>query len=351
MYGDVVAVQDLNLSIDNMEFLTILGPSGGGKSTALRLIAGLEEPTSGEVQFDGGSVNGVLPRDRNVAMVFQNFALFPHMSVFDNIAFPLAIRKAPRDKIDAEVARVAKLLKIPHLLNRKPKELSGGEQQRVALGRAIIRKPSIFLMDEPLSNLDAALRSAMRTELKRLQKELQTTLVYVTHDQTEAMTMADRIAVIKDGKLLQIGTPEEIYNSPATAWVGGFIGSPPMNLIEVTTGLENGHPVLVTSSGSISIPSALSSKTGKVEKGTKMLLGVRPEDIKIEGIGQGLTLEVEVYLLESLGDSTIVDLKVGDAIIKAKTSAGFRAEIGKMVSIRLDENRISLFDAKTEQAL
>ena len=239
-FGNVAAIEGVNLEINDKEFLSILGPSGGGKTTLLRLIAGLEVPTEGEVYFDDKLVNGVPPRDRNISLVFQNYALFPHLTAFHNIAFPLAVRKTPKQDIDKRVKEVEELLGIQHILDRKPRELSGGEQQRVALGRAIVRQPDVLLMDEPLSSIDASMRIAMRTELKKLQKTLVTTLVYVTHDQTEAMTMADRIAVLRNGKLVQIDAPQAIYDSPKDSWVASFIGNPPMNLIPATM-LSNGQ--------------------------------------------------------------------------------------------------------------
>ena len=272
------------------------------------------------------------------------------MTARDNITFPLTIRKTPRSEVDSRLQEVTKLLKITHLLDRKPGELSGGEQQRVALGRAIIRKPDVFLMDEPLSNLDASLRAEMRTELKRLQKELQTTLVYVTHDQTEAMSMADRIAVIKDGGLLQLGTPDEIYNNPATAWIGSFIGNPPMNLIDCTVS-DDGKLILAGGACTLDIPNSLSSKTGKLRKGSRLKLGVRPEDIEIQEQPSDLSCQAEVYLLESLGDSVLVDFKLGEVIVKVKTKAGYEVKIGKNGYLKFNETKIILFDSKTDKSL
>ncbi|RLE52516.1 MAG: glycerol-3-phosphate ABC transporter ATP-binding protein, partial [Candidatus Methanomethylicota archaeon] len=229
VFGEVVAVDDVTLTIREKEFMVLLGPSGCGKTTTLRIIAGLEEPTKGEVYIDDQPVTYLPPKDRDIAMVFQNYALYPHMKVYDNIAFPLKLRKYPKEEIDKMVKEVAEMLHIEDLLDRMPKQLSGGEQQRVALARALIRRPKAFLLDEPLSNLDAKLRVVMRAELKRLQKELGVTTVYVTHDQAEAMTMADRIAVMKDGKVLQVGSPADVFNKPVNLFVAGFIGSPPMN--------------------------------------------------------------------------------------------------------------------------
>ncbi len=351
-YGDVPAVEKLDLLVRDREFLTILGPSGGGKSTTLRLIAGLETPDEGDIHIDDLRINELPPRDRNMTMVFQNYALFPHMTAEDNIAFPLVVKHTPKEEVEKRVKEVSSLLKISHLLKRKPKEMSGGEQQRVALGRAIVKKPNVFLMDEPLSNLDAALRTEMRVELKRLQKQLQTTLIYVTHDQTEALSMADRIAVIKDGKLLQIGSPEEIYNQPADAWIASFIGNPPMNLISCTLARNNDRTTLHAAENCVlEIPKSLISKLTDLEIGAKLKLGVRPEDIEIGAKGAMLFCEAEIYLLESTGDSTVIDFKMGDSIVKLKTKAGYKAKIGERAQLVFTGSKMVLFDAETGRAL
>ncbi len=252
-FGDVTAVQDLNLTVCDGEFLTLLGPSGCGKTTTLRMIAGLENQSSGDVRIGSRLMNGVPPGQRDVAMVFQLYALYPHLSVFENIAFPLRTQKVSRTETDRRVREAAQLLGIEHLLDRRPSKLSGGEQQRVALGRAIVRQPQVFLMDEPLTSLDPRLRSATRVELKRLQRTLQTTMVYVTHDQTEALSMAQRIAIMNQGKLQQIATPLDIYNRPATLFVAGFVGTPPMNLIDCAL-VDGDQPVLRDQSGAFVYP-------------------------------------------------------------------------------------------------
>ncbi|MCS4537930.1 MAG: ABC transporter ATP-binding protein [Thaumarchaeota archaeon] len=348
-FGDIAAVEGVNLEVKDKEFLSILGPSGGGKTTLLRLIAGLEVPTEGEVYFGDKLVNGILPRDRNVSLVFQNYALFPHLTAFDNIAFPLTVRKTPKSEIDKRVKEVAELLGIRHLLDRKPKQLSGGEQQRVALGRAIVRQPDVFLMDEPLSSVDASMRIAMRTELKKLQKNLGTTLVYVTHDQTEAMTMADKIAVIRNGKLVQIDSPQTIYDSPRESWVASFIGNPPMNLIPATW-LSNGQLEVSGVRPPITVKT-LSKKEG-LSAGKKVYVGIRPEDIEVSvAPADGAVCKGEVYLLESLGDSMIVDIKVGNSIIRAREKVDFRAQIGDQVFVRFNERRLALFDLDTGAAI
>ena len=328
-YGDVPAVEKLDLLVRDREFLTILGPSGGGKSTTLRLIAGLETPDEGDIHIDDLRINELPPRDRNMTMVFQNYALFPHMTAEANIAFPLVVKHTPKEEVEKRVKEVSSLLKISHLLKRKPKEMSGGEQQRVALGRAIVKKPNVFL-----------------------QKQLQTTLIYVTHDQTEALSMADRIAVIKDGKLLQIGSPEEIYNQPADAWIASFIGNPPMNLISCTLARNNDRTTLHAAEDCVlEIPKSLISKLTDLEIGAKLKLGVRPEDIEIGSKGATLFCEAEIYLLESTGDSTVIDFKMGDSIVKLKTKAGYKAKIGERAQLVFTGSKMLLFDAETGRAL
>ena len=343
-YGNVTALEGANLEIKDKEFLTILGPSGGGKTTFLRLLAGVETPTGGEIYFGDKPMNDVPPRDRNISMVFQNYALFPHMSVFDNIAFPLTVRNTPKDKVDRRVKEVAGLLSISNLLDRKIRQLSGGEQQRVALGRAIVRQPDVFLMDEPLSSVDASMRIAMRTELKKLQKTLGTTLIYVTHDQTEAMTMADRIAVMKNGKIVQVDSPQVVYDAPKDSWVASFIGNPPMNLI----------PGSFISKGQIELSGVQPPITVKSLKGdglvagAKVQLGIRPEDVEV-GFSpkDGIVCRGEVYLLESLGDSTIVDIKVGNSIVKAREKSDFTAQVGDKVFVKFNERKMTVFDGST----
>ncbi len=298
-----VAVNDVSLEVSDGEFFTLLGPSGCGKTTTLRIIAGLEKPTRGRVYIDGVDVTDLPPRKRDVAMVFQTYALYPHMKVYDNIAFPLKLRKLPKDEIDRRVKEVAELLRIKELLDRYPKQLSGGQQQRVALARALVRKPKVWLMDEPLSNLDALLRVRMRAELKRLQKELGITTIYVTHDQVEAMSMADKIAVMNAGRVLQVGTPAEIYGRPKTLFVAGFIGTPPMNFLRVEFREEGGRYLLKGREFSLELPSELGELVGgKVPSGGELVMGVRPEHIEIaEGSEREGTILAEVYVVEPLG--------------------------------------------------
>jgi multiple sugar transport system ATP-binding protein len=349
-FGNVVAVNDVSIDIRDKEFVVLLGPSGCGKTTTLRCIAGLETPDSGEIYIGDTLVNDLPPKDRDVAMVFQSYALYPHMSVFDNIAFPLKMRKVSKQEIQERVRKVAELLRIAHLLDRKPRQLSGGEAQRVALGRAIVRNPRVFLMDEPLSNLDAKLRLYMRAELKRLQRELGVTTVYVTHDQAEAMTMADRIAIMNLGVLQQVDTPDGVYTKPANTFVAGFIGSPPMNMVDCTLKREDGGAALDFGPFTYRPGSALQELLQKADVGPELVFGFRPEHInlstgKVEG-----GLEAEVYVVEPLGSEIIVDLRFADHIVKAKTTE-FRANPGDTVWVTFQEDKIHIFDKKTGQAI
>ena len=329
--SDTSAVTNVNLDVNDKEFLVILGPSGSGKSTLLRLIAGLEELSSGDIYFGPELMNDVQPRDRNISMVFQNFALFPHMTVFDNIAFPLVASNTDTQTITSEVKRISSLLKIDDLLERRPSELSGGEQQRVSLGRAIIKKPQIFLMDEPLSNLDAALRSELRTEIKKLHEELKITFIYVTHDQTEAMTMADRIAIIKDGRVLQVDNPEQIYDFPSTSWIGSFIGSPPMNIIKAKSNKDS----LTIDSQEFNFKNSLSGN---------VMVGIRPENLKIVSKDEG-KLSGTVLFVDYLGDSNVVNIDIENQIIRAKVSDS-DLNVGSKTSITFNDDDIILFDDK-----
>ncbi|MEG2082761.1 MAG: sn-glycerol-3-phosphate ABC transporter ATP-binding protein UgpC, partial [Oscillospiraceae bacterium] len=281
--GDVTAVTDFNLEIEDKEFIILVGPSGCGKSTTLRMIAGLEDISKGELYIDDKLVNDVAPKDRDIAMVFQNYALYPHMSVYKNMAFGLELRKMPKDEIEKRVTEAAKILDIDHLLERRPKALSGGQRQRVALGRAMVRNPKVFLLDEPLSNLDAKLRTAMRTEITKLHKRLGTTFVYVTHDQTEAMTMGDRIVVMKDGFIQQVDTPQKLYNAPVNMFVAGFIGAPQMNFLDATVAVEN-DKVSIDFAGKykFTLPDSKVAGTSLKEyDGKTITVGIRPEDIKV----------------------------------------------------------------------
>jgi len=357
-FGDSLAVDHVNVEIQDGEFMVFVGPSGCGKTTTLRMIAGLEMITSGEIRIDDKLVNDVAPRHRDIAMVFQNYALYPHYKVSGNIGYPLRRRRVPKAEIDKRVHEVARMLDVERLLDRWPRQLSGGERQRVALGRAIIRNPSVFLMDEPLSNLDAKLRVQMRREIIRLQRVLGTTTIYVTHDQVEAMTMGDRIMVLRFGRIQQIGPPEQLYNSPANMFVGGFIGSPAMN---VAPGRLEGSAdglTLVTRSGRLALPPqtvarlrADGSETGPRE----VMWGIRAEDIRLgpapAGGGDGLDMRATVDLVEGLGSDAYVSLALSGDNIVARTPADARPAENATVGVQINPNKLHLFDAKTEETL
>ncbi len=349
---NVVAVDNVSLKIEKGEFFVLLGPSGCGKTTTLRIIAGLEKPTRGRVYIDEEDVTDLPPRKRDIAMVFQTWALYPHMKVYDNIAFPLKLRKLPQHEIDRRVREVAKMLRIEELLDRYPKQLSGGQQQRVALARALVRNPRAWLMDEPLSNLDALLRVQMRAELKRLQKELKITTVYVTHDQVEAMTMADRIAVMNRGRVLQVGTPFEVYHNPRTIFVGGFIGSPPMNFVRATFDKVGENYVLRFENVSLTIPSELGKHIeNRVGTGSEVVIGIRPEHISLASAEEENAIPGEIYVVEPLGTETILNVKIGETVIKMKVLKELILPVGERVWIKFDLDRIHIFDPKTEEAI
>jgi multiple sugar transport system ATP-binding protein len=350
--GDVVAVRDLDLEVEDHEFMVFLGPSGCGKTTTLRCISGLERPESGTIRIGDTVVNRMSPAVRDIAMVFQFYALYPHLSARDNIAFPLQARRLPKDEIRRRVHEVARVLRIEHLLDRRPRQLSGGEQQRVALGRAMVRRPQVFLMDEPLTNLDAKLRSEMRAELKRLQKDLNTTTVYVTHDQVEAMSMGDRIGVMKEGRIEQIGTPDEVYNHPASLFVAGFVGSPAMNFVPAQY-QDGAQPTLHLAEGAFQLPVGPQWASAIRERatGSSFTFGIRSEDIALYTEPGPDRIPSEVYVMEPLGDVNLFDLKLGEHIIKAKTLPNFRLRIGDRLWLRLDPDKMHIFDAQTERAV
>ena len=354
--GGVTAVSDFNLDIADKEFIVLVGPSGCGKSTTLRMVAGLEEITEGELYIGDKLMNDVAPKDRDIAMVFQNYALYPHMTVYDNMAFGLKLRKTPKAEIDRRVKEAAKSLDIEHLLNRKPKALSGGQRQRVALGRAIVREPKVFLMDEPLSNLDAKLRVQMRTEITKLHNRLQTTFIYVTHDQTEAMTMGTRIVVMKDGFIQQVDTPQNLYDYPTNLFVAGFIGSPQMNFIDVTLVKEGDDVFAVFEGNKIKVPE------GKVKKlkdpsyvGKEVIMGIRPEDLHDEEIflqsAQDSTVKAYVEVVELLGSETFLYLNVAGQNITARVDPRSTARAGDTIKIAFDPNRLHFFDKDTEESI
>jgi len=349
-FGSVTAVDNLNLKVEDKEFIVLLGPSGCGKTTALRCIAGLETPDGGEIYIGDELVNDIPPKERDIAMVFQSYALYPHMTVFNNLAFPLKMRKYSKSEIHQRVQKSADLLRIGELLERKPKQLSGGQAQRVALGRAIIREPKVFLMDEPLSNLDAKLRLHMRAELKRLQKELGTTTIYVTHDQAEAMTMGDRVAIMNLGELQQYSSPHEAYNNPQNLFVAGFLGSPPMNFIDCTYQERDGG-TLDSGTFQLSLPEAISDNVKKNISNSEVVLGFRPEDVTLSNLEVSDSIKAEVYVYEPLGSEIIVDLKIGDTLARAKVSPDTQLKIGQPEWLNLNKNKMQIFDKKTGKAL
>jgi len=348
-FGTTQAVKEVSLDIEDGDFVVLLGPSGCGKTTTLRCIAGLETPDSGDIYIGDTKVNEVAPKDRDIAMVFQNYALYPHMSVFDNIAFPLKMKKVQKEEIKKRVQKVAEMLNIPELLPRKPAQLSGGQQQRVALARAIVRQPKVFLMDEPLSNLDAKLRLSTRAELKRLKHELKVTTIFVTHDQAEAMSMSDKIAVMNAGELVQYGDPMTIYNEPASTFVGGFVGSPPMNLIKGT--VVDGGTTLETIGFRYKLPDAMAQMIKKAGA-TEVVFGVRPESLQLSTTAvPNANFEAEIYVVEPLGDHALVDLKVKDDVYRAVAAGGFRADVGQKVWVMFKDQSVRVFDGKTGMAI
>jgi multiple sugar transport system ATP-binding protein len=355
-FGAVTAVNDLNLTIEDKEFMVLVGPSGCGKTTALRMVAGLEEISSGQVKIAGKVVNDVLPRDRDIAMVFQNYALYPHMSVYDNMAFGLSLRNTPKAEIERRVGATAQLLGLESLLKRKPRELSGGQSQRVALGRAIVREPQVFLMDEPLSNLDAKLRVQTRAEIIKLHRRLGITTIYVTHDQVEAMTMGTRIAVMQNGVLQQCDTPMEIYTRPSNMFVAGFIGTPSMNFLEATVQKSDDGYILRGSSFQLD-PPPVSRVTLESYVGRKLVFGIRPADLfdtkfKLQfEPTQGNTLTSMVEVVEPMGDLTTVYAVIGTEQIVAAIDAETTVKDGDTLKLAVDLNRGHLFDPETQFAL
>jgi multiple sugar transport system ATP-binding protein len=347
-YSEVTAVSDLNIQIQDREFLVLVGPSGCGKSTALRMIAGLEEITGGDIYIGDRRVNDVAPKDRDIAMVFQSYALYPHMSVYDNMAFGLKLRKRPRQEIERRVKEAADLLGLQNLLQRKPKQLSGGQQQRVALGRCIVRNPQVFLFDEPLSNLDAKLRAQMRIEIKRLHAQIPTTSVFVTHDQVEAMTLGDRVVIMRDGRIQQIGTPLAVYGKPANKFVAGFIGAPAMNFIEVTVHSEAGGTA-VESGGLRLTVSAADARGLAAHAGRRVIMGVRPEHLVLGDGPPGTGFDACVEVVEQLGSEIVLETRVGsDSISVARVAAETPIRRGDQLRLSAQLGRLHFFDPQTE---
>ncbi len=353
-FGNVTAVNNVTLEIPDKQFTVLVGPSGCGKTTALRLIAGLEEATAGNIYIGDRLVNDVAPKDRDIAMVFQNYALYPHMSVYDNMAFGLRLRRYPRAEIDRRVKEAAALLGIEQLLDRKPKQLSGGQRQRVALGRAIVREPQVFLMDEPLSNLDAKLRVQTRAEIKKLQARLQTTTVYVTHDQVEAMTMGDVIVVMRDGVIQQVDSPLNLYEKPANMFVAGFIGSPAMNFIPARLVTRDGATVLDADAFAMEVPPDIAA-LARDWVGREIIFGIRPEDIQDRAFARdahpGWVLKATVDVHEPLGSDVILYLSVGPHSIVARVDAHSEAKMGQATEVVFNMRKLHLFDPQTHQAI
>ena len=363
--GNVVAVSDFNLEIEDKEFIIFVGPSGCGKSTTLRMIAGLEEISKGELYIGDVLSNDISPKDRDIAMVFQNYALYPHMTVYDNMAFGLKLRKVPKDEIDRKVKEAAKILDLEHLLDRKPKAMSGGQRQRVALGRAIVRSPQVFLLDEPLSNLDAKLRAQMRTEIAKLHQKLGTTFIYVTHDQTEAMTMGDRIVVMKDGIIQQVDTPQALYEKPCNKFVAGFLGSPQMNFVESVL-RKNGSKYVVEFGSadtkstrgviySVELPEAkiVPELANYVDK--EIIMGIRPESVHDEEMylsnaSTGI-IECDVDITEMMGAETFLYLTCQGIPLTARVSPRSKARPQDKIKVAIDPNRVHLFDKDTEATI
>src|ERR1700691_1100896 len=350
-YDEVHAVKGVNLEIRDREFVVLVGPSGCGKTTTLRMVAGLESITSGDVLIGDTVVNDLPPMDRDIAMVFQNYALYPHMSVYDNMAFGLKMRKFEKPEIGKRVRDAADILGIGELLSRKPRQLSGGQRQRVALGRAIVRHPRVFLFDEPLSNLDAKLRVQMRVELKKLHLRLGTTAVYVTHDQVEAMTLGDRVVVMKDGVVQQVGEPLELYNRPANRFVAGFIGSPAMNFAKVGVAEENGAIYAVGEGLRLTLPAALAARL-RSYVGEEVTLGIRPEDLLLDGgSADGLSFGAVVEVIEQLGSEILLDVKVGSGSMVAAVEPTVKAKVHEQLSLAVNPERLHFFDNHSEAAI
>jgi len=353
-FGDVVAVNEMSIEVEDKEFLVLVGPSGCGKTTALRLLAGLEEISEGTIYIGDRAVNDVAPKDRDIAMVFQSYALYPHMSVYDNMAFGLKLRKTPKTEIDRRVKEAADILGIGMLLDRKPKQLSGGQRQRVAVGRAIVREPKVFLLDEPLSNLDAKLRVQTRAELSKLHQRLGTTFIYVTHDQVEAMTMATRIAVMKDGVLQQLDTPQKLYNKPGNVFVAGFIGSPSMNFFDATMVESDGHLFVDGGSFRLEIPE------DKLEallphKGKQVIFGIRPEDIHAKPyVATGIVeadMTADVDVTELMGNEILCHLLTGQKSFIARVDPRVSVRPGDAIELALNMVNMHIFDRDTELAI
>jgi multiple sugar transport system ATP-binding protein len=346
-FGEVVAVNDLSLEIQDGEFMVLVGPSGCGKTTSLRMIAGLEEISQGDLRIGDRVVNNVPPKDRDIAMVFQSYALYPHMTVRDNLAFGLKLRKTPKDEIERRVKEAAGMLSLENLLNRKPRELSGGQRQRVALGRAIVREPAVFLMDEPLSNLDAKLRVETRANIARLHQRLKTTTVYVTHDQVEAMTMGQRIAVMSEARLQQVGTPQALYDRPVNRFVAGFIGSPSMNFPPVTLQGSGDSITLVAEGLSVPLPADFAGQV----TGTSAIMGIRPEHLDLQATGPAGSLQGKADVVEYLGNEELIHVSAGGNDVVAVVDSAYRVKPGDVLDLKVPLDKIHLFDPESGLSL
>ena len=347
-WGPAIGTEDINLDIKSGEFVAFLGPSGCGKTTTLLMVAGIYKPTEGLIKFDGRIVNRVQPKDRNICMVFQSYALYPHMTVYENLVFPMKLNKTPADEMKKRAQRVAELMGIGHLMERKPSQLSGGQQQRVALGRALTKEPSLLLFDEPLSNLDARLRLSMRGEIKRLQLELGITSIYVTHDQIEAMTMADRVAVMQGGRVQAYCPPSELYDQPVNLFVASFVGNPPMNFMPVEVSRENGS----YQARGEGIDARVSPERGTAAAGRgKVVLGIRPEDISIAPTEHGEGILGEVYVVEPMGRDDLVEISIGKEKVHALADREKNFNIGDRVRLKFDPEKVHFFDPETEKSL
>jgi multiple sugar transport system ATP-binding protein len=347
-FGGAEVLKTVDLTIHSGEFFTIVGPSGCGKSTLLNLIAGLEDPSQGTIAFDGRPVQQLGPRERDVAMVFQSYALYPHMTVYENLAFPLRMKKRPTDEVERKVRDTAEMLGLAAVLERRPRELSGGQRQRVALGRAMVRHPRLFLLDEPLSNLDAQLRIEMRSELKRLHRALKATMIYVTHDQAEALTLSDRIAVLHRGVVQQCGTPKEVYDRPANLFVAGFIGHPPMNLLPGAIRSDPAPSVSFGPGAVLRMSAETRASLRAVPEGGRVVLGFRPEHVRLRAAGADRERTVRLELIEPMGSEVWLELVWGDRRLRAKAAADFNGGVGREYELGVDESRLHFFDPEEE---
>ncbi|MGB8980620.1 MAG: ABC transporter ATP-binding protein [Anaerolineales bacterium] len=347
-WGTAIGTENITLDIKSGEFVAFLGPSGCGKTTTLLMIAGIYKPTEGLVKFDGRVVNRLQPKDRNIGMVFQSYALYPHMTVSENLAFPMKLNKTPASEMKQRAQRVAELMGISHLMDRKPGQLSGGQQQRVALGRALTKEPSLLLFDEPLSNLDARLRISMRGEIKRLQLDLGITSIYVTHDQVEAMTMADRVAVMQGGRLQAYCSPTELYDQPSNLFVAGFVGNPPMNFLNVEVCVVDGNYHAQYKG----VDALVSSERGSVAAGRgQVVLGIRPEDVSVVPADSGAGILGDVYIVEPMGRDDLVEISIGDVRVHALADREKNYSLGDRVGLKFDPDKVHFFDRETEKSL